>query len=418
MMASVPQMRLRPSTASGEAGAPAGPADADLFARLLAATPKGAAGEASLPDLATPDGGETATPEEGASPEELVSLLAPPAQPAAPLPQPAPRPVSSAEDPVAEAPVRGQQPPTVPIDQPPAFAPAVGPVPATVRSAPPEATVGIDSKAPAAPAPSSPPPVRAAKAVKSEATALVAAHETEIGIEGEAKPAPPVGHAKATAEVRPEVSPLRPVVGTDRGQTRAPAPAKTMATRTVERAAAPAVEMAPPPAATAAPASPMPQAQPFRAEAAPGELPAPATAPAGEGELDLQNDAEWLDRLARDIARAGDGTAPLRFRLHPQTLGHLGVELVQTEQGTHVRLTADTEAARALIADAQPRLLAEARAQGVRIAEAQVDLAGSGGRDGADPRRHDEPRTPSARGRATAAGDAPTDPHESSDRFA
>jgi len=54
-----------------------------------------------------------------------------------------------------------------------------------------------------------------------------------------------------------------------------------------------------------------------------------------------------------------------------------------------VRLTADTEAARTIIADARPQLVAEARAQGVRIAETHVDLgsgsqsqAGQGQRDG------------------------------------
>ncbi len=111
-----------------------------------------------------------------------------------------------------------------------------------------------------------------------------------------------------------------------------------------------------------------------------------------ERQLDLARDSEWLDRLARDIARAGASDTPLRFRLHPQTLGHLQVELQQGDRGTAVRLTVETEAARQLLADAQPRLAAEARAQGVRIAETHVDLSGSGRHAPGDQRRQDETR--------------------------
>jgi flagellar hook-length control protein FliK len=124
-----------------------------------------------------------------------------------------------------------------------------------------------------------------------------------------------------------------------------------------------------------------------------------------ERQLDLARDTEWLDRLARDIARAGSNDGPLRFRLHPQSLGHLQVELQQGDHGTAVRLTVETEAARQILADAQPRLTAEARAQGVRIAETQVDLSGSGRQAPGDQRRQDEARqTPlirTARGAGT-----------------
>jgi hypothetical protein len=57
-----------------------------------------------------------------------------------------------------------------------------------------------------------------------------------------------------------------------------------------------------------------------------------------------------------------------------------------------VRLTVETEAARQILADAQSRLTAEARAQGVRIAETHVDLSGSGRHAPGDQRRQDEAR--------------------------
>ena len=112
-------------------------------------------------------------------------------------------------------------------------------------------------------------------------------------------------------------------------------------------------------------------------------------------QLDLARDSLWLDRLARDIASSADADGPMRFKLHPETLGQMRVELSQGERGTSVRLTVETETARAVIADAQPKLVAEARAQGVRIAETHVDLAGgSGGQASSDPRRHEAAREP------------------------
>jgi flagellar hook-length control protein FliK len=107
-----------------------------------------------------------------------------------------------------------------------------------------------------------------------------------------------------------------------------------------------------------------------------------------ERHLDVAHEGEWLDRLAKDIAQtAGTDRSPLRFRLNPETLGTLRVEITQERHGAAVRLTTDTETARSIIADAQPRLIAEARAQGIRISEAHVDL-GSQPQSG-DPRRHD-----------------------------
>lgn len=168
---------------------------------------------------------------------------------------------------------------------------------------------------------------------------------------------------------------------------------------------------APQPQAPAAPAAiqtvavqptaelPQPALSPNAAQPLPAASDKPATVEgtrttdlAVERRLDLARDTEWLDRLARDIAQAGSRDTPLRFRLHPQTLGHLHVELQQGDHGTAVRLTVETEAARQILADAQPRLAAEARAQGVRIAETHVDLSGSGRHAPGDQRRQDEAR--------------------------
>lgn len=117
----------------------------------------------------------------------------------------------------------------------------------------------------------------------------------------------------------------------------------------------------------------------------------PDTAQLGiDRQLDIARDNQWLDRLARDISRSAGQEGTLKFKLNPETLGTLHVEVAQSHSGTSVRLTTDTEAARSIIADAQPRLIAEARAQGVRIAEAHVGLNSNG--QHADQRRQDDAR--------------------------
>jgi flagellar hook-length control protein FliK len=90
--------------------------------------------------------------------------------------------------------------------------------------------------------------------------------------------------------------------------------------------------------------------------------------------LDLARDTQWLDRLARDISRAADHQGHLKFQLNPEHLGALTVEIVNSAAGTAIRMSTDTDQARQIIADAQPRLLAEVRAQGLRVAESHVDL--------------------------------------------
>lgn len=108
--------------------------------------------------------------------------------------------------------------------------------------------------------------------------------------------------------------------------------------------------------------------------------------------LDLARDSQWLDQLAQDISQAATREGHLKFNLNPEHLGSLQVEIVNTAAGTSVRMTADTDAARTIIADAQPRLVAEARAQGLRITETHVDLggqAGSGSTNGRQPSSED-----------------------------
>ncbi|WP_420140769.1 flagellar hook-length control protein FliK [Sphingomonas sp.] len=114
--------------------------------------------------------------------------------------------------------------------------------------------------------------------------------------------------------------------------------------------------------------------------AEPGIGIAPAAPAADIGiarQLVIARDGLWLDTLARDITHAagsGSGSGTMNFTLSPPHLGTLAVAIATTDDGAAIRLTADTQATHDILADHQPQLVAEARAHGLKIADAQVDL--------------------------------------------
>jgi len=93
-----------------------------------------------------------------------------------------------------------------------------------------------------------------------------------------------------------------------------------------------------------------------------------------EQTLTVARDGAWLDTLARDIANTAGNSGDLRFKLDPQNLGSLTVAISQSEHGASIRMTADTDTTRNLLLNAQPKLIAEARAQGLRVSDTHVDL--------------------------------------------
>lgn len=96
-----------------------------------------------------------------------------------------------------------------------------------------------------------------------------------------------------------------------------------------------------------------------------------------ERQLDLSNATEWLDSLARDIASAANLKERLSFSLSPAHLGRLDVEMSAGEAGVSVGFRAENADARAIIAQAQPRLAEEMRNNGLRLADTQV-FSGAG----------------------------------------
>ncbi|PZQ20064.1 MAG: hypothetical protein DI569_16610 [Sphingopyxis macrogoltabida] len=251
-------------------------------------------------------------------------------------------------------------------------APAVSPLPFIVENLPAPIAPEGETAAPVAVSitASAKPAVPTATVVQQPAPAAPIATDVEavtvLTAKTDAAPA-----AQPTPVSSPQVSTVspatpQPVVAA------ASAPTETASTgsdATDSATAAPAQPAAP--VMTAAVATPAPVA----VEAAPfAESLAPALSEAlAEKQLDLAAGDAWLDDLARDIVRTAGNEGPLRFRLNPETLGSLAIHVERRDDGAAIRIEADTEAAARVLSEAQPRLFAEARAQGLRIAESTVD---------------------------------------------
>lgn len=360
-MASVPNLPIAPAVPVS--GAPAAPdadgAALDIFAQLLSGGPLTAivAGPGATPAdevtlrAAPPEGeaesADDQTAPESATPADIIPLLQ-----------------AQSGFPVAVAPAT---PAATPVQSEAA--------PDRSEAAPATQPGGAKAQIQAAPTLRAAPDTQAISPAGDDAAgaALVDAAVEKAGGKPAARSAKP---GRPTSAALAESKPAEPAAVSM--TSRAPEPVVARIETAVQPAAPVSATMSTIPA--------VPQQAP--PAAAPAANAAPAVADlVVERQLDLANDNQWLDRLARDIARAGASDEPLRFRLHPQTLGHLQVELSQGERGTTVRLTVETEAARSMLVDAQPRLAAEARAQGVRLAGTEVDL-GTANQQGGDPRRN------------------------------
>lgn len=108
---------------------------------------------------------------------------------------------------------------------------------------------------------------------------------------------------------------------------------------------------------------------------------APADLAFSNAVANAKND-QWLDQLAHDIARTGGSQSQLSFRLDPSNIGAMAVHIAQDADGASVRMTAESDRTRQILTDAQPRLAAEARAQGLTLRETSVDVGSQNGGSG------------------------------------
>lgn len=100
-----------------------------------------------------------------------------------------------------------------------------------------------------------------------------------------------------------------------------------------------------------------------------------AAAPADlvvDRQLDLVRNEQWLGELARDIAETSGDNNRLNFKLMPPQLGRLDVDLSRSHHGLSLTIRTETDSAQAILTAAQPRLVEEMRAQGVKLADTQM----------------------------------------------
>lgn len=89
-------------------------------------------------------------------------------------------------------------------------------------------------------------------------------------------------------------------------------------------------------------------------------------------QLDLVRNDRWLGELARDIASTSGNNERLSFRLMPHQLGRLDVDVSRSHNGLTLAIHTETESARTILTAAQPRLADEMRANGLKLADAQM----------------------------------------------
>lgn len=134
-----------------------------------------------------------------------------------------------------------------------------------------------------------------------------------------------------------------------------------------------------------------------------------AAGDASQSGLDLTQDS-GLQRMIAHIETLRDDadSRDTRIRLVPDALGGVDVAVRQVGDRVHVHFTAEQEATRALLADAQPRLTELATARGLRIGDTSVS-ADAGRGDGAAPQPRPTPFTAQPPRAATAETEIPTD---------
>lgn len=108
-----------------------------------------------------------------------------------------------------------------------------------------------------------------------------------------------------------------------------------------------------------------------------------ATGPAQDAALDTQHQqwtAKMLDRI--EALRDAAPVRETRISLMPEGLGKVDIAIRQDDAGLHVQFSTDTQSARQLIADAQPKLAEIAQERGIRLGSTSVDTNAAGSNGG------------------------------------
>lgn len=93
----------------------------------------------------------------------------------------------------------------------------------------------------------------------------------------------------------------------------------------------------------------------------------------GQQVIDMGSGGQWIDGLAREIAALSKGEGQGSFRLSPEHLGPMRVDIRSGDQGAKVTLTVETKAAEAMLVQDRHLLKADAQLSALRIGEVTVE---------------------------------------------
>lgn len=120
----------------------------------------------------------------------------------------------------------------------------------------------------------------------------------------------------------------------------------------------------------------MPSAGPAIAPSNPSSLipsPVDLSASLGQRVIDMSSGGQWIDGLAKEIATLAAGSGQGAFRLSPENLGPMRVDVRNGAAGVEVRLTVETEAAKIALDKDSDWLKDDNRLSAVRIADVTVE---------------------------------------------
>lgn len=89
--------------------------------------------------------------------------------------------------------------------------------------------------------------------------------------------------------------------------------------------------------------------------------------------IDMSAGGQWIDGLAREIATLSAGTGQGSFRLSPEHLGPMRVNIRPGEAGSVVTMTVETKAAENALVKDKGALQADARLAGADIADVKIE---------------------------------------------
>lgn len=207
---------------------------------------------------------------------------------------------------------------------------------------------------------------------------------------------------------RPALASEEPATASRQAAAAEPARPLTTASLLAQAMAPPAAQPTPTPLRRTLAESDQPVVTSVAAPSAASLQQVAATTDTQQAVLDMRRQ-EWMGKMVETIEAMRDA-APVketRITLMPDALGRVDISVRQDGDRVHVHFAAETQAARQLLTDAQPRLSELAEQRGVRLGQTSVD-SGQSGTNAQSGQRHDAQRTqnPSAPASVRSANDS------------